>query len=372
MRAAHGRVTIADVATASGVGVGTVSRVINRSPNVREATRLKVLKIVEELGYQPSHLAAALARGSARTVAIVVPHLTRPSTVERLAGAIGVLNAEGYETVVCNVEAPAQRDHFLTTLARRDRTDGVIVTSLPLTPSQLGAFRRAGVPLVTVDVSVRGVPHTVIDDVAGGRIATEHLLELGHTRIGFVGDRVQRRAATALGFTSSDRRMEGYRQALAAAGVQWAESLIRVGPHGPNTADELAAELLSLPEPPTAIFAASDTQAMGVLAAADRLGFAVPGRLSVIGFDDIAIASMLGLSTVRQPLEESGAEGARRLCSLLRGKQVRPMRQVLPVRVVHRDSSAAPAAQPSRAAPAMQSTAAMALRAPIGFALEGR
>ncbi len=342
MRAARQRVTIADVAAASGVGVGTVSRVINGAPNVRAATRLKVLMIVEQLGYQPSHLATSLARGSARTVAIVVPYLTRPSTVERLAGAIAVLNPQGYETVVCNVETPAQRDHFLTTLARRDRTDGVIVTSLPLNPGQLAAFRRAGVPLVMVDVSVRGVPHTVINDVAGGRMATEHLLGLGHARIGFVGDRVQRQAATALGFTASDRRMEGYRQALAAAGADWDESLIRVGPHGPGTAEALAAELLSLPDPPTAIFAASDTQAMGVLAAADRLGVAVPGQLSVIGFDDIAIAGMLGLSTVSQPLEESGAEGARRLCALLRGEQVRPLRQVLPLRMVPRESTAAP------------------------------
>jgi len=343
MRGSRRRVTIADVAAASGVGVGTVSRVINGAANVREATRLKVQLIVEQLGYQPSHLAASLARGTARTVAIVVPHLTRPSAVERLAGALAVLNSEGYETVVCNVESPAQRDHFLSELPRRHRTDGVIVVSLRMRPYQLAAFRRAGVPLVMVDASARGVLHTVIDDVAGGRQATEHLLSLGHTRIGFVGDRVQRHAATALGFTASDRRREGYSQALAAAGVSWDADLIRLGPHGPANAEALAAELLSMPDPPTAIFAASDTQAMGVLAAADRLGVPVPGHLSVIGFDDIQLASLLGLSTVRQPLEESGAEGARRLCALLSGEQIRPLRQLLGLEVVQRETTASPA-----------------------------
>jgi DNA-binding LacI/PurR family transcriptional regulator len=298
--------------------------------------------IVEQLGYQPSHLAASLSRGTARTVAIVVPHLTRPSAVERLAGALAVLNAEGYETVVCSVESPAQRDHFLSELPGRHRTDGVIVVSLRMSPLQLAAFRRAAVPLVAVDASARGIPHTVIDDVAGGRLATGHLLSLGHTRIGFVGDRVQRLAATALGFTASDRRREGYRQALAAAGASPGTDLVRLGPYGSANAEALAAELLALPDPPTAIFAASDTQAMGVLAVADRLGVPVPSQLSVIGFDDIAHASLLGLSTVRQPLEESGAEGARRLCALLRGEPVRPLRQLLGLEVVQRQSTAAP------------------------------
>jgi DNA-binding LacI/PurR family transcriptional regulator len=101
------RVTISDVAAASGVSVGTVSRVINGAANVRDATRLSVQRVIEQLGYRPSHLAASLSRGSSRTVAIVVPHLTRPSTVERLAGALAVLGEHGYDTVVCHVETPA-------------------------------------------------------------------------------------------------------------------------------------------------------------------------------------------------------------------------------------------------------------------------
>jgi DNA-binding LacI/PurR family transcriptional regulator len=346
------RPTIADVAAASGVGVGTVSRVINGASGVRAATRARVLGAIERLGYRPSHLAAALSRGTPRTIAIVIPHLTRPSSVERLAGALAVLARYEYDTIVCNVDAPAQRDQFLAMLAGRHRADGVLVVSLPLTRDHLSAFRQAALPVAAVDVGVRGVPHTVIDDVAGGRLATDHLLSLGHRRIGFIGDRVQRALSPVLGFTSSSRRLAGYRQALATAGVTADDTLVRLGPHGPASAQAMADELLALPDPPSAIFAASDTQAMGVLAAADRSGAQVPRNLSVVGFDDIQPAALLGLSTVRQPLEHSGAEGAERLCALLRGERVRPLRQVLEVQVVQRASSGRPGARPARRPPA--------------------
>jgi DNA-binding LacI/PurR family transcriptional regulator len=334
------RATIADVAAASGVGVGTVSRVINGAANVRETTRVSVQKVIDQLGYRPSHLAASLSRGTARTMAIVVPHLTRPSVVMRLAGALAVLDEQGYDTVVCNVDTPQQRDHHLAALTRRHRADGVMVVSLRLSRPQLASFQRAGVPLVTVGVLAPGVPQTVTDDVTGGRLATEHLLSLGHRRIGFVGDTARRMSATSLGFSASQHRLAGYRQALAAAGVGYDPALVRRGPYGAVDAEALAAELLALPDRPSAIFATSDTQAMGVLTAADRCGLPVPGRLSVIGFDDIESAVLLGLSTVRQPLERSGAEGARRLCALLRGERVRPLRQRLALEVVQRSSTA--------------------------------
>lgn len=341
-----GRATITDVAAASGVGVGTVSRVINGAANVREATRLTVLRVIEQLGYRPSHLAASLSRGTPRTVAIVVPHLTRPSTVERLAGALAVLNEQGYDTIVCNVETLAQRDHFLASLTARHRADGVIVMSLQLDSEQLDAILRAGVPLATVDVSAPGIPQTVTDDIAGGRLATAHLLALGHRRIAFVGDSAAR-ADVSLGFCSSRRRLEGYRRELGAAAADPDPELVRLGPHGSAEAAEAAAQLLALPDPPTAIFAASDTQAIGVLSAAERAGVAVPGALSVVGFDDIEPAALLGLSTVRQPLRLSGAEAARRVCALLHGEQVRPLRQTLTLSVVQRATSARLSASPA-------------------------
>ncbi len=338
------RATIADVAAQAGVGVGTVSRVLNGGANVREATRRKVLEVMGRLGYRPSHLAAALSRGTPRTVAVVVPFVTRPSAVIRLAGALAVFDERGYDAVVCNVETPQQRDRHLQALVARHRADGVVVVSLRLAERHLISFEQASVPLVMVDAEAPGVPRTVIDDILGGRLAAEYLLSLGHRRIGFVGDSATGGAGVDLdldlAFVSSRRRHDGYRRALRTAGIAYDPALVKCGPHHAAVAADLAARLLALPSPPSAIFAASDTQAIGVLAAADRSGFRVPDQLSVIGFDDIEAAALHGLSTVRQPLERSGAEGARRLCALLSGAPVRPMRQELALEVVRRSSCA--------------------------------
>jgi DNA-binding LacI/PurR family transcriptional regulator len=334
------RVTIADVAADAGVGIGTVSRVVNGSEQVRAATLQAVLDSIDRLGYRPSHAAAALVRGTPRTVAVMVAHLTRPSTVVRVASALAALEEQGYDTIVCNVVGPLERDRHLEALLPTHRADGVLAICLPFSREQLDQFSRAGVALVTVDGANPGVPQTVIDDVLGGRLATEHLIGLGHRRIGFIGDRTFSKPPAGLGFTSSADRQRGYKKALAAAGIEVEAGLIQRGAHDAASAAEHAAQLLKSADPPSAIFAASDTQAIGVLAAADRLGVPVPDQLSVVGFDDIDSAAFLQLSTIRQPLNLSGAEGARRLCSLLRGERVHPLRQELPIELIARGSSA--------------------------------
>lgn len=342
------RVRIADVAARAGVGVGTVSRVLNGSPQVRESTRHRVLEAINQTGFRPSRLAAGLSRGTPASVAIIVPFLTRPSVVARLAGVIEVLDAEGYDTIVCNVETAAQRDRQIRMFAGGHRAAAAVVISLRLTAAQLADLAVAGMHVVFVDAPARGVPHTVVDDVRGGLMATSYLIGLGHRRIGFIGDM----GDGGLGFSSTADRRRGYRQALAMAGIPEDRALICRGQPGSAAAEQMALRLFRLPDPPTAIFAASDTQAMGVLSAAGAAGVPVPQRLSVIGFDDIEIAAPLGLSTIRQPLRESGARGATRLCTLMRGGVVSPLREVLPLEVVPRRSTAAapprPAAPPAR------------------------
>jgi LacI family transcriptional regulator len=155
-----------------------------------------------------------------------------------------------------------------------------------------------------------------IDDVAGGAMAARHLLEAGHRRVAFVGD-VE---ANPFAFASSQQRLEGFGRALAEAGVALPASYVRRGPFGRETALALTRQLLALRRRPSAIFAASDVQAFGVLDAAARAGLAVPGDLSVIGFDDIELAAAIGLTTVRQPLRESGRLGAVLLLRALDGE----------------------------------------------------
>ena len=318
------------------MSVGTVSRVLNESPNVSEHTRRRVVETMKRLNYRPSRLAESLSRGQTRSVVILVPFLTRPSVTARLAGAIGVLDDEGFDTVVRNVETPGQRDRHLAALTTRHEADGAVVVSLRLSTEHLAALRSSSVPLTMVDTEAPGVPCTVVDDIRGGSLATEHLISLGHRRIGFVGDS----PADGLGFISTRRRLLGYRRTLSRHRLCYDPAIVRLGRHSASVAASMAQELLDLPEPPTAIFAASDTQALGVLAAAEKSGHSVPADLSVIGYDDIESAAQLGLSTVHQPLAESGARGAIRLCALIRGQLVRPLREELPVSVVPRSSSA--------------------------------
>jgi DNA-binding LacI/PurR family transcriptional regulator len=334
------RVNIGMVATSAGVGVGTVSRVLNDSPHVRESTRQRVLDVMAKLQYHPSRLATALSRGTTGSVAVMVTFLTQPSVVERLAGVISVLDEEGYDTVVFNVETAKQRDRHVTGLASQHRADGIIAVSLPLAKEQTETFKAAGLPVVIVDTDTPGTSRFVIDNVDGGRLATNHLLGLGHRRIAFVGDS----GDPALGFSSSDHRLRGYRAALRDAGVHTDEDLVRIT-DGPRCADDgvsAAEALIANKQPPTAIFAASDVQAMRVLHVVEQRGLRVPDDISLIGFDDIEAAALARLSTVRQPLHESGVLAARRLCWLLDGNTGRPHRTVLPLEVIHRGSTSPP------------------------------
>ena len=178
------------MAADAGVGVGTVSRVLNGSDQVRESTMRAVLDSIDRLGYRPSHAAAALVRGTPRTVALIVAHMTRPSTVVRVASALAVLEEQGYDAIVYNVDSPAERDRHLEALLPTHRADGILAICLPLSRGQLDQFARAGVALVSVDAANPGVPQTIVDDVAGGRLATGHLIAPGAP-----ADRLRRRHA---------------------------------------------------------------------------------------------------------------------------------------------------------------------------------
>jgi DNA-binding LacI/PurR family transcriptional regulator len=308
---------IRDVAERAGVGIGTVSRVLNDSAGVAEATRVRVRAVMEELGYRPSATARNLSLGRTQTLGVIAPFFTSPSVVERLRGIDDVVGGSAYDLTLFNIETLEQRRAALRRFARRDRVDGVIVISLPLRPAEVRALQRDDVPTVLVDVAHALLPTVAIDDVAGGAMAVRHLLDAGHTDIAFVGD-VEN---SPFAFASSQRRLEGVRRELGEARVPLPARYVKRGPFGRESALALTRELLALRRRPTAIFAASDVQAFGVLDAAARAGLTVPGDLSVIGFDDIELASAIGLTTVHQPLRESGRLGAELLLRALDGEE---------------------------------------------------
>jgi LacI family transcriptional regulator len=329
--------TIADVAARAGVGSSTVSRVLNGG-RVSATARARVVAAIDELAYRPQASARALVWGATGTLGMIIPFFTNPSAVERVRGVLAAVDQTPFELIVCNVADAAQRDAYLGARAPLDRTDGLLIVSLAPTDDEAAALRRAGVPVVLVDADHRDLPRLVADDARGGTLATRHLLDLGHERIAFLGDATE----PGLGFVSSARRFTGYCEALRAAGVPVRRELRREGPHGRPVAHRLTRELLSLPDPPTAVFAASDTQALGVLEAASFEGFDVPGDLSVVGYDDLEVAAYVGLTTVRQPLEESGRRGVERLVAAVRGEDRAPLEEELELELVVRRTTGPP------------------------------
>jgi DNA-binding LacI/PurR family transcriptional regulator len=271
-------------------------------------------------------------------VAVIVPFFTQPSTVERISGLADVIKESDFDLVLFDVENPDQRDRRFEMASRTDRASGLVIVSLAVDEQIVERLGQARVPVVFLDRKVEGIPDVHIDDIAGGKLATLYLIEAGHRRIAFVGDD----NSSGFDFTSSVDRCTGYRWALAAAGVPGREQYLRLGPPTREAAHRLTDGLLDLAEPPTAVFAASDLQAFGVIEAARERGLDVPGDLSVMGFDDINVSPYLGLTTVRQPLRESGKRAAEMLLGLLSGDTEVPTSIELPVELVVRRTTGPP------------------------------
>ncbi len=305
--------TIRDVARRAGVGVGTVSRVINGSSQVRESTRQRVLAVIDELGFMPNAAARQLSGGKSFTIGVVTAFFTFPSFVERLAGIQEVLEETDYELVLYSIRSPDQLQRQLRLLSTQNRVDGAIVLSLPFSEDEVRQA-KPDLPLVVLDnPSIQHYPHTLIDNFRGGQMATEYLIAHGHRAIGFIGDPVK----GFFGFTSTRERYQGFLHALAEAGLEAREAWHHFGGYTEQDARLEAQQVLSLEDRPTALFAATDKLAFGVLAAAAEMGLRVPDDLAVIGFDDIQNARHMQLTTVHQPLAESGRLGAQLLLDWL-------------------------------------------------------
>lgn len=298
--------TLAEIATHAGVGIGTVSRVLSGKANVSDSMRARVLRSADALGYDASTRRRSQAGGSNGLVGVLVTFFDEPSAYQRFKGLVPRLQAHDLNIVLFNIVSPVQARIKVAELARASNLEALVVVSLPLLADEAKSLLKASFPTVLLDTAARGLPSVTVDDRNGGAIATQHLLDMGHRRIGFVGEP----AENSFGFVSSARREEGYNRALAAAGVPRDPALVRHGAHLRAAAKQMTLDLLDLSEPPTAIVAASDVQAIGVLEAAESRGLRVPDDLSVVGYDDIDTAALMGLTTVRQPLERTGSRAA--------------------------------------------------------------
>jgi LacI family transcriptional regulator/LacI family repressor for deo operon, udp, cdd, tsx, nupC, and nupG len=330
--------TIRDVAKRAGVGLGTVSRVLNGSPQVREDTRQLVLKAIEELDFHPSGIARRLSLGKTLTIAVVAPFFTRSAIVERLRGVEATISGSEYDMVVYNIESPERMQNAFRDLARHMRVDGVLVISLMLAGEDLARFREAGIPVVLIDVpeqGTNGASSIGTGDVQGSQLAVEHLIHLGHEQIAFLGTGHM----DHLSSITSRQRFEGYRQAMEQAGLKINQEYVREIEYGRHAARRETGGLLRLPSPPTAIFAVSDTQAIGVLEAAREAELLVPDDLSVVGYNDEAYAEYMNLTTVRAQAFESGQRGVETLFEQLAHPGQPPVHETLKPELVVRSTT---------------------------------
>ncbi|HEU5104151.1 MAG TPA: LacI family DNA-binding transcriptional regulator [Roseiflexaceae bacterium] len=333
------KVTIYDVAKRAGVGTTTVSRVLNSPDTVAAETRERVLAAIDELGFVPKFEALVRARKQLRRIGILTPFVTSASFTEQLNGIRAALTEQPFELVIYDFISAAQGDALLTKIVLTHMVDGLIV-AFPFGDAAARRLETHRLPLVQRtlpnDPRISTFASIVSEDMAvGGRMAAEYLLERGHRRLGFVGDS----GVPGSLVDTSAMKLDGFRQRLAEAGVSLPDAYVGRAPFGMEQACEQARHLLKLPQPPTAIFAASDTQAIGVLRAARECGIAVPAELAVMGFDDVEIAEFIGLTTIAQGLKDSGRLAVQLLLAQFAEDVTVPQRIDLPFTLIRRETA---------------------------------
>src|SRR5687767_7599366 len=334
----HGkRATIRGVASAAGVSIATVSRVLNGRPDVAPETREAVLRAVREQGFSTNRNARALSGGRTGLIGVTVPLVEAAYFGLILSGTSEALYEQDMRIVLCPTLHEHDREVTLLDRLIRGTTDGAVLMLPEESSAELKALQDQGFPFVVVDPRVsldETIPVVSAAHAAGARAATEHLLELGHRRIGAITGPPEWIACT--------ERINGYHGALAAAGVLPDPALVAVSDfrNGPVTA-AAATALLDLPDPPTAIFAFNDNVAVGVMRAARARGLRIPEDLSVVGFDDSEQAEIVvpTLTTVRQPLAEMGRMAVSLLLRLLENQRVDALRIQLATKLVVREST---------------------------------
>jgi len=334
-------VTIKDVARAAGVSPATVSRALNDSPLLRDETKDRIRRLSIELGYERNELARALVKGVSGAVGLVIPDITNPFFADIARGVEETARARGYGVLLATTEGDLELEKSHLHLLRRKRVDGLLLTSVTAEDPHVENLIRADIPFVLVSRLVRTLdaPFVVGDDQRGARLAVEHLISIGHRRIGFIGgpEDVQ----------SSQDRMGAYQTVLTEQGLPIRRGWAVFASFTQEAGREWGRTLLSRKDRPTAIFAANDLIALGVMEAAEEHGLRIPEDLSLVGYNNISYAALprIQLTTVAQPTLEMGRIAAEYLLDVIGGNRRRRLRKVLLPHLVVRSTTAPPQAQ---------------------------
>ncbi|GAA4843124.1 transcriptional regulator DegA [Paenibacillus vulneris] len=328
--------TIYDVAEAAGVSIATVSKVINGTGRISDKTRKHVTNVMEELKYQPSMVASALTGKSTFTVGLTLPDLANPFFAE-IARAVEDRGHEyGFNVFICSTDNDPDREIKYFSLLTQKRVDGVIVATRTQKDLFLKKLIQQNVPiaLITGEMPTLAVDTVMVDDFLGGYQAGTHLVEQGHRRIAILAEDVN---------TMSNReRIRGCKQAMTSAGLEVDERLVTSGDFTVSGGKEAMLRLLDMEEPPTAVFACNDLLAIGAIQGARERGLQLPQQLSVVGFDNTILATIIDppLTTVAQPIQEIGRQAMDLLVQEIKGEKSMKQRVVLMPELVVRGSTA--------------------------------
>ncbi len=309
------RATIEDVATAAGVSVATVSRAIRGLPNVAISTRQRVVDVAETLGYAADPAASRFAAGRTKTITVVIPNLSGWYFSNVVAGAEAVCAESGYDMLVVGVGSRSDLTRILSERYHLERrTDGLLAVEVIISEEEAASITARGVALTSVGSRAAGHPGVRIDNELVGRMAADHLAELGHRRIGVIGGQKH----NPMSFDVPTLRYNGFVEGLAAHGVAFDGALLAGGNFGVDGGQEAMASLLDHADPPTAVFSMSDEMAFGALMELDGRGLVAGRDVSLIGVDDHEFSRVVSLTTIRQSVADHGARAARLLLDAIR------------------------------------------------------
>jgi len=329
--------TIKQVAAHAGVSSATVSHVINGTRYVSDTVQEQVQRAMRELDYHPNALARSLRSGQTHTLGMILPDSANPFFAE-VGHSIEIAAFEArYSVILCNTENDFEKESLYIDVLTNKQVDGMIFVATGERSDSLKNLVEMKIPTVVMDRDFSGLELDVVlaDSFQGGVLATQHLISLGHKRIGCI--------AGPSSINPSSRRLAGYKQALQAANLAIEPDLIMNGDFHPESGWEIGRAMLSQRNAPTAVFASNDLMAMGVLRAATELGLHVPDDLALVGYDDIELASYTNppLTTIKQPKVEMGLATLNFLLGRIKDKQAAPQRALLPVSLVVRGSCGA-------------------------------
>jgi len=331
-------VTMRDVARRAGVTPTTISHVINNTRYVRKETHARVWAAINELGYQPNNLARSLRRKETHTFGLIVPDNANPFFAEVARGIEDSSFDRGYCVILCNSEKNLEKELSYINVLQGRQVDGIILVSAGINTQHIIDLQEKGKPVVVVDREIAGVNVDAVltDNRGGGYKAVHHLVELGHKRIGCISGPSE--------LTPSAERVDGYKQAVTEAGLRWEPNLIIKGDFHSKGGYSAIEKLMSLPEPPTAVFACNDMMAIGAMAGAIDLGYNIPHDLSIVGFDDIELASYTNpkLTTVEQPKYKMGTVATEMMLRQVNEGKSPGRRLILPTELIIRQSTTQP------------------------------